>query len=59
MTVGKYEIWRSNGRWYWHLIARNGEIVCASESYTRKSSCLRGVEAHRRLAVTACVVELS
>lgn len=57
--MGKYEFWRSDGRWYWHLVARNGEIVCASEAYTRKRSCVRGIEAHRRLAACAVVVEIS
>lgn len=28
--------------WYWRLVGANGEKVCVSEAYTRKSSAKRG-----------------
>jgi uncharacterized protein len=41
----KYEYWKSagNGQWYWHLKARNGEIVAQSEGYTTKQKCREGI----------------
>ena len=30
------------GGFYWHLKARNSEIVCSSQVYTTKEACIRG-----------------
>lgn len=32
------EAWHGKDGWRWRLKAANGEIVCQSESYTRKAS---------------------
>jgi uncharacterized protein YegP (UPF0339 family) len=45
----------TDGQWYWHLRAGNGEIVTQSEGYTRKASALR---AAKREYPTARVEEL-
>jgi uncharacterized protein YegP (UPF0339 family) len=34
---------RKWGRWYWNLIASNGQVLATSEGYFSKSSCLRTV----------------
>jgi hypothetical protein len=31
-----------SGGFYWHLKARNGEIVCSSQVYTTKEACTKG-----------------
>jgi uncharacterized protein YegP (UPF0339 family) len=40
-------------RWYWRIIASNGEIVAASETYTSQSNAVRGAKAARRAARVA------
>lgn len=40
----KAEIWKGrDGNWFWHIKGRNGEIVCSSEGYTRRSSAKRSL----------------
>tara|TARA_Y100000034_G_scaffold134224_1_gene202020 strand:+ start:1308 stop:1508 length:201 start_codon:yes stop_codon:yes gene_type:complete len=38
----KYRVERFNGRtrnqWYWRVVAKNGQTLLVSESYTRKDS---------------------
>lgn len=36
----KYEIWKSNGLWYWHLKAGNSQIIAAGEGYYNRQDCL-------------------
>jgi len=31
------------GDWFWHLRASNGQIVCQSEGYTRRSDAKRAL----------------
>lgn len=43
--MAKFRIFKaSNGQFYFHLKADNGEKVLASEGYTAKSSCQNGIE---------------
>ncbi|MCK5081086.1 MAG: DUF1508 domain-containing protein [Candidatus Moranbacteria bacterium] len=54
----KFEIFRDRaGEYRWRLIARNGQIVAASEGYTTKYSALRSAETIKALAVYAIIVE--
>jgi hypothetical protein len=48
----KYNLFRSkkDGQYYFHLTARNGEILLASEGYTSKSGALNGIESIRKNA---------
>lgn len=32
---------KKNGQWYWHIRAKNGEIIVQGEGYKRARSCLR------------------
>lgn len=57
--MGKFEIFRaSNGQFYFRLKASNGEIIASSEGYVSKQGAKDGVEAVKRCAPTAPVVEL-
>jgi len=35
----------SNAQFYFTIIARNGRILCTSETYTEKVSCLKSIKA--------------
>ena len=39
------------------LLASNGRVVVTSETYESKQSCLKGIEAVKRLAADAAVAE--
>ena len=40
----KYEVYKNlSGEFYFRLKSASGEIICISESYTTKSSCLKGI----------------
>jgi uncharacterized protein YegP (UPF0339 family) len=45
-------------RWFFHLKAANGEIVCQSEAYTSKAGALNGIEAvkHCQSSKVECVL---
>ena len=54
----KFEVYTDKaGEYRFRLKARNGEIIAASEGYTRRDSCLNGVDSVRRNADSP-VVEL-
>ena len=44
---GKLEIFKTpaNNQFYFHIISRNGRIICASETYTRMENLRMGVQA--------------
>ena len=55
----KFEIYTDKaGEFRFRLKARNGEIIAASEGYTAKASCLKGVESVRKNAADAQVEKL-
>ena len=33
----------TDGQYYWRLVAKNGEVLCTSETYPSKSHAERGV----------------
>ena len=39
------------------LLASNGRVVATSETYESKESCLKGIDAVKRLAADAAVIE--
>lgn len=41
--------------WYWHLRARNGEIIAQGEGYATKRAVLRAIATVKRNAATAGV----
>jgi len=45
MKNPKFQVFKSqsNQQYYFRLKAKNGEIILASEGYTRKLSCIKGI----------------
>lgn len=57
-TNPKFEIfYDKKGMFRFHLKARNGEIIAASESYAKMENCLMGIEIIRKYAPDARIVE--
>ena len=47
--AGKFECYRDNaGQYRFRLKARNGEIILASQAYTAKAACQKGIESVRK-----------
>jgi uncharacterized protein YegP (UPF0339 family) len=42
-------------RWFWALVAANGETIAASETYTSEEGALRGIVAVKREAADAAI----
>jgi Uncharacterized conserved protein len=58
LTNPKYEIFfDKGGKYRFHLKAMNGEIVAASQGYTTKASCKKGIESISANAIKAEVVK--
>ena len=54
----KFEIFLDKkGMFRFHLKARNGEIIAASESYAKMENCLMGIEIIRKYAPDARIVK--
>ncbi|MDZ4832818.1 MAG: YegP family protein [Candidatus Melainabacteria bacterium] len=57
--MGKFEIFvGADGQFYFHLKAENGLIIAASQGYTTKQSAENGIEAIKRVASQAEVLDL-
>ncbi len=58
--MGRFEIFTgADGQFYFHLKAENGLIIAASQGYTTKQSAENGIEAIKRVAEGADVVDLT
>ena len=54
----KYEIFKDKKDMFrFHLKARNGEIIAASESYAKMENCLMGIEIIRKYALDARIIK--
>ncbi len=54
----KFEVYKDKaGEFRFRLNARNGEHIAASEGYTTKSACLKGIESVQRNALDAKFVD--
>jgi uncharacterized protein YegP (UPF0339 family) len=40
----KIELVKNKGQWHFRVKAKNGRIICSSETYKRKSDAARGAE---------------
>lgn len=59
-TLQNFELFQGkNGQHYWHLKARNGEIVAQSEGYVSKQGANDGAVACHRIAPTAPINDLT
>lgn len=57
--MGRFEIFiGADGQYYFHLKAENGQIIAASQGYTSKQSAQNGIDAIKRLALPAQVIDL-
>lgn len=54
-----FEIRKSAAGYWWHLKARNGEILCHSEILTTKQSAVNAIAAVKQLAPSATTVDLT
>ena len=55
---GKFVIKHGRGgKTHFVLLASNGRVVATSETYESKESCLKGIDAVKRLAADAVVIE--
>ena len=55
---GKFVIKQGRGgKTHFVLLASNGRVVVTSETYESKQSCLKGIDAVKRLAADASVIE--
>jgi len=60
MQNPKFQLFKGkDNQWYFRLKAGNGEIICASEGYTTKQMCQKGIEALKSTAPFAHVEELN
>ncbi len=56
-TNPKFEVYTDKkGEFRFRLKARNGQIIAVSEGYTKKPSCLNGIESVRKNVVDAPVI---
>lgn len=55
--MARIEVFPGEGGWYFHLRAKNGEILCQSEGYGSQRDARRGARALRLAALTARTVE--
>ena len=56
----KFEVFLDKRREYrFHLKAPNGEIIAASEGYTQKHNCLKGIDSIKGNAPIAEIVDLT
>ncbi|MDJ0362301.1 YegP family protein [Rhodococcus sp. H29-C3] len=58
--AGKFEIYTdAAGKYRFRLKAGNGEIIAAGEAYNSKAAAQNGIEAVKKNAPTASVVDLT
>jgi hypothetical protein len=59
-VAGKFEISKDKaGKFRFHLKAANGEIVAASQAYETKANAHKGIDAVKKAAVDATIVDLT
>ena len=47
----------NGGKWYFNLKAGNGEIICASQGYASEDGAQQGIEACKRAAEGAKIID--
>lgn len=56
--MGRFELKRSeDGQWHFVLKAKNGRVICQSETYKRKSGALNGIASVVENALDRLVVD--
>jgi uncharacterized protein YegP (UPF0339 family) len=60
MSESKFEVFKDKaGEFRFHLKAANGEIVLASQAYSQKHNCLKGIESVKENSGGATVLDLT
>jgi uncharacterized protein len=49
----KFEFWKTDEEWFFHIAGANGEIMGASEGYKNKKDCLSTIDTIKRGAFTS------
>lgn len=44
----RFDLKRVGNQWFFHVVASNGNVLAHSESYKRKSDCLKAIRAVKR-----------
>ena len=58
--MGKFEIYKDpQGKYRWRLRASNGEIIGQGEAYETKQGCKDGIDAVKKYAPIAPVMDLT
>jgi hypothetical protein len=59
MSNPKFQVFvGKDDQFYFRLKATNGEVICSSQGYTTKQSCLNGIQAVKSVAANASIEEL-
>lgn len=52
MSSAKIEVWQNtNKEWFWHLKARNGQVVADAEVFPSRANAIRAAKGHVRNVV--------
>lgn len=55
-TCPKFQVYQDKaGEFRFRLLARNGQNICHGEGYTKKASCLNGIESVRKNVVDVAI----
>ena len=55
--MGRFQIFRSKAGYRFRLFSGNGEPIAASEVYSSRSLCRKGIESVRLCAALACLAD--
>jgi uncharacterized protein YegP (UPF0339 family) len=60
MPYGRFEIYKDSAdEFRFRLKASNGQIIAASQGYSSKAACMKGIESIKKNAPNAEIVELA
>ncbi|RLE59796.1 MAG: DUF1508 domain-containing protein [Thermoprotei archaeon] len=58
MAKARFELYKDkSGEWRFRLVAPNNETIAVSEGYSSKQAAIKGIEAVKKYAATAEIVE--
>jgi uncharacterized protein YegP (UPF0339 family) len=56
--AAKFEIFTDRKKQYrFHLKARNGEVIAASQAYDTRAACIKGIKAIQKNAPAAAIID--
>ncbi len=58
MAKARFELFQDkSGKWRFRLVAPNNEIIASSEAYSSKQAAIKGIEAVKKYAPEAEIIE--